>query len=149
MRWRPFFSCHVGLNLFCSLRCRTFFLSFNCNLNQTGLNARLLTESNYLKNNRVHERTLFALSLLMIWVNHIVACVWHGVGWNEAVFYNRTSWLSVDNNLDSSMTIRYVRAFYFSLQTAFKFGYGDIVARTLTEAWVLSFIIIVFTNSIR
>jgi hypothetical protein len=69
-----------------------------------------------MRNSHVHQRTLVALILLFTWVCHMVACMWHAIGFHEAIFEGKTTWLVADKTLDDSISVRYVRAMYFAFQ---------------------------------
>ena len=69
--------------------------------------------------------SLFKLLLYIIFLAHIVACIWHFVG---MLVYesNSRSWISAYGFLDESIIERYVASLYWTLLTMITIGYGDI-----------------------
>ena len=80
-------------------------------------------------------RLTLSLVLTLI-IIHIVTCVWGVAGlYNEDDFDN---WIIRLGYVDSSSIEKYFVSFYWTIQTTFTVGYGDIPAVTFTEKYFLN-----------
>jgi len=82
--------------------------------------------------------SLLKLLLYIIFLAHIVACIWHFVGMLVYNSYSQ-SWISAYGFLDESIGERYVASLYWTLLTMITVGYGDITPVTMVERLVTVF----------
>lgn len=87
---------------------------------------------------------VYFLMLVMAIVGHVAACLFYRVGLQEVKSGNDRNWLVRDNlvQMTSSgyvflkpVSMRYLRAMYWSIQTLDTVGFGDVVAFSESETW--------------
>ncbi|CAD8066035.1 unnamed protein product [Paramecium sonneborni] len=72
---------------------------------------------------------LLKLTMMIVFIAHICACVWHGLA-----FYNEGySWLDEYDLRDKGNASKYNKAFYWATMTMTTVGYGDITAKNNIE----------------
>lgn len=81
------------------------------------------------------------LLAMIIFLAHIVACVWHFTG---ILVYEATgrSWLSESGLLTADLSQRYFSSLYWAVYTMITVGYGDIYGVTMAERVVNIFIML-------
>ncbi|CAD8052426.1 unnamed protein product [Paramecium sonneborni] len=81
---------------------------------------------------------LISLIIQIYYFAHIIACIWHYVGFKSESLGN--TWL-IDNHLeDKSIWSKYNAAFYWATMTMTTVGYGDVVAINEIEKIVASMV---------
>lgn len=106
--------------------------------------AEILHSLNIVKSHAM-QRVWF-LFITMAVLGHIAACLFYLVGFQVLQAGESISWLTVDSLISvnlatheitilQSINACYLRAMYFSIQTLDTVGFGDIVAKSLSETW--------------
>ena len=86
------------------------------------------------------------LTLIMALVAHVMACFFYAIGLNSIRAGHINNWVYVDDlaipggstgevNYLQSLSFRYLRSIYFSIQTITSITYGDIAAHSQGETW--------------
>ena len=77
---------------------------------------------------------LLKLTILILYVAHICACLWHYISVIDSKTY-QTTWISVfqENEEDQSLSNEYITSLYWAVTTMITVGYGDIIPRTPNE----------------
>ena len=99
--------------------------------------ARLLKMkrlTRYLKDADINPGVLRIASLMskILFVAHLFACVWHGIGVESQKMYGM-SWLVEFGAISEPLFARYVMSLHFTVATMMAVGYGDIYATTTLE----------------
>ena len=114
--------------------------------------ADMLRYYNYAVTAGAQRVVVFTLILAL--VAHVAACIFYNIALNNLRQNLANNWLVVDNlailntttgkyKLLESVSYRYVRAIYWSIQTLTTVGFGDIVAHSESETWFCIFYFLV------
>lgn len=76
-------------------------------------------------------RRLLFLTLVLVLLQHVVACLW--IFFASFDDLSRNNWIFHYNYTDLGEMELYVTSFYFTVTTIMTVGYGDITARSLAE----------------
>lgn len=85
---------------------------------------------------------LLKLIFYVLFLAHIVACLWHYMAWYEIKNGQEITWLSAKNLENSHWQKKYIYSLYFSIVTIVSVGYGDISAQNEFECIFNIFMII-------
>ena len=84
--------------------------------------SRIIEESLQLTDKKQYVLQLIKLTFLVVFINHLCACLWHLISvWQIELGSNR-SWLSLHNLVDESYINRYINAAYYSVLTMITAG---------------------------
>ena len=84
--------------------------------------------------NYKHLVQLIKLIIIILFIGHFFACLWHGLGLIEIYFLKRTdTWIHAKHLVHSDIYIKYVYSIYFLATTMITVGYGDITPQNEIE----------------
>lgn len=86
---------------------------------------------------------LFSLIIKTLCMAHIIACIWHAIGYYNIEF--NASWLSIDGRKDLPIFNRYIMSLYWAFTTISTVGYGDISPQNIGEMAFCSLIMMIGT----
>ena len=116
------------------------FFSYNNILN-------MLREKLILQPSLNGSYQLVKLALKMLFMCHIVACLWYYIGKYQLDAHNpeerQKSWLITQNIEQGSKFEQYVLAFYFAIITMGTIGYGDVTPHSNIEKIYVIFVVFV------
>ena len=92
-----------------------------------------LEEYLQLKGKKEGLYQLLKLSISLLFLAHICACVWHYVGIWEISSGVTNNWINEKNIENETWFIRYIYTFYYSIVTMMTVGYGDITPNNYIE----------------
>ena len=75
---------------------------------------------------------IFGLVTRILFVAHLFACLWHGVGVESLDIYGQ-AWIIEFGAISETLAGQYVMSLYFTVATMMAVGYGDIYATTGLE----------------
>lgn len=85
---------------------------------------------------------LVKLIFYVLFLAHIVACLWHYMAWFEIKQGIENNWLAFKGLSESNWQKRYIYSLYFAIVTMVTVGYGDITGQNEMECLFNIFLII-------
>ena len=84
----------------------------------------------------------------VIFISHLVSCMWWGLCWQLSIDSNEVSWFDTESQVynklgDANFQDQYVAALYWTITTLTSTGFGDIVPTTDHERVVNIFVMVI------